>query len=135
MHTSEEGFLPTTRQNQFTVLFYRLSLFFDKTAKTGRKQNCHFPSEKRFLQNCKNRQKPSTLSSPSLSFHALSASWWLSRVEFECRNFPDGHLVKARASRLPYTKAGSNTSRKVLEKLVDAVESPRAQKLKLCFGQ
>jgi hypothetical protein len=71
MHTSEEGFLPTTRQNQFTVLFYRLSLFFDKTAKTGRKQNCHFPSEKRFLQNCKNRQ--TTLSSPCLPLHALSA--------------------------------------------------------------
>jgi hypothetical protein len=39
-------------------------------------------------------------------------------------------LVKAGGSRLPYTKAGSNTSRKVLEKRVDAGESRRAQKTK-----
>jgi len=36
-------------------------------------------------------------------------------------------LVKAGRSILSYTKAGSNTSRKVLEKLVDVAENRSAQ--------
>jgi hypothetical protein len=35
-----------------------------------------------------------------------------------------------RKGRLPYAKTGSNTSRKVLEKLVDAAENHRGQKTK-----
>jgi hypothetical protein len=63
----------------------------------------------------------------SLPFHALSASWRPSRLSLSTV-FSQLALVKAGRPRLSYTKAASNTSRKVLDKLVDAALEPSGPK-------
>jgi hypothetical protein len=58
MNKNGKAPLPVKLGNQFTVLFYRLSLFLHKTAETHRKENSHFSSGNAILQNCGKPQKP-----------------------------------------------------------------------------
>ena len=89
------------------------------------KNEAHFAETQPFAGLSSRAAQTSDLLSP---FHALSASWWPFSLEFEHRNFPR-HWSR-RHSTFVIRKAGSNTSRKVLEKHVDVAENRRPQKAK-----